>query len=699
MSKNEIPSMRSIIMDNLKSNFGDTSFWRTIEVELAVLCAELPEVTSEIYQKDMVNGLKAIRDTLIGHNVDDKDLEFLNEEIERHMKTKQISLYTEEDDLVEKDVIEKYSRLSIGAEGVMGIHLPYNYLQSKRLTNGVYNRTGLIKFYISREKTVCGKITAEIYEYSQKIPIATLLESKKRNKDTGEPLFKYISLFGEKINPTAYNKIKEIEIPFYVYRFITETNHEFILFTVDKYDIGDYVVTGMQTQCDDYKMLTDSAKLPTKLPFFFAQRLRNRIIKFANHKEFLEKLNTFNYTPKDMFDFPFSMHVKRKNASYLLNHPEWFKWFIWSWLTHAPVGLMNDYPMHILMLGPPSSGKSWLLNSFHARTKESRHIFSGSSSTLKNLIPSFKYNPAKLGYLAESNRFAYCDEFLRCMVHLRNTVSNESKDESVAMMNDLLEHQKREAGSGISKVNVTMTARMLATTNPVRGIHTVTDLLKAFDGSFLSRVLLYPQTQDHVNMIRKSKDSKLKKWSFRISSNEWVSILDYLHTFSCDYNMDKVDKIYTSVIPVLNEALANHYDARHNHHIECIIDGLVKARCLSEKDMSFKAKPIDYERLELVWKSIIRSWIDGTHIKKLPVYDRIYYLPADAQWIYWRIVEFKRAVSDNDIKKLALNEMTQPRYMEMIILLIDNELLISKDNTLRPHSLKEIQSDDKQQRI
>ena len=683
-------------MDMLKTNFGGFTLWDRIEVDLAILCADLPEITKETKTKELVDGLTRIKTYLEEQDVPSKDLNFLDEEIDRYQNTKQISLYVEEEDYVDKSVIEKYSRLSMGTEGVMGIHLPYNYKQIKRLTNGVYKRSGLIKFYISREKTIYGKIIAEIYEYSQKIPIATLIESKKVDKETGDPMDKRIALFGEKIDNKSYFKIKEIEVPFYVYRFITEYNQELILFTTQRQEIGDYIVTGMVTQCDDLKALTESAKLPTKLPFFFAQQLRNRIIKFNDHGEFRSRLNHLGITKKSFFDFPFT--INNKGTLYKLRHPKWFKWLVWSWITHAPVGLFNNYPLHVLIVGPPGSGKSLLLNGLHNRSKESRSIFSGVSSTLKNLVPSFKHTPAKLGYLAESNRFAYCDEFLRCLLNTRSTSNNGARDESVAIMNDLLEHQKREAGSGVSRVNVNMTARIIATTNPVRGLHSMEDMLRLLDHSFLSRILIYYQSDQHIDMIKKCKDTDLDKFVTEVSDNDWVSILDYLHSIPSEYDMNRVEKIYLSVMPILSEDLKNHYESRHLHHLECLLDGIIKTRYLFEKEHNFKAQDKDYEILEMVWKNVIKSWIQPEHIKRLAVNERIFYLPENSQWLYWKIAELKRPVNRIETEKIALTDLNKSEYIDAMMILLENKLLREIEGVIKPHFLTE-DYDGTQQRL
>lgn len=689
-------SVRAEIMEMLKVKFGALSFWSRIETDIALRCAELPEPSDKEKKFEFIKQLKLIKSFLQKQDVTDEDLKFLDEEIELHEKTKIISLYEEKDDSLDASVIAGYSRLGKGSEGIVAIPQDYNYAQLSNLTNGVYKETGLVKFYISAEKIIYGKIVAEIYEHPQEIPIATVIESKKENKETGEPLYKGIKLFGQKFTRNEVRVVKEINISFYVYRFITEDNNELILMSLTQCEIGDYVITGVETKCDDYKMLTDSARLPTKLPFFFAQKMQNRIIQFKNHKQFGKRLKDLNINKKNIFNYPFSVAVKRE--AFELIQPNWYKWLIWAWLTHSGKGLFNNYPLHLIIIGPKMSGKSLLLNSLHAKSKETRNIFSGSSSTLKHLVPSFKYNPARLGYLAESNRFAFCDEFLRCLINTRTTKEGSQREESVAIMNDLLEHQKREAGSGVSRVNVNMTSRIIATTNPIRDIRNLEDLIKSFDESFLSRWLIYYQTDEHVQMIRKSRDSKLKPYNFKLSVNDWISFLDYLQTFSAKYDLARVEEIHKAVPKILSENLNKHYDARHMHHIECIADGIIKARCLMENDMSFTATEEDYKIIKEVWLNIIRSWLNSQQVKSIPIKDRIFYLPENCQYIYWKVCEGKKLVSRNQAEEIAIKAMSKLEFYESWAILIEMGVLIESDGIVKPHYMEE-RGDENQQQL
>ena len=687
MSETKSVSTKQSIFEMIKNKFACLSFWKIIEGDIAILCSDLVDPSSHEKSKELVKQLTQIKDFFLGHDVSKEELIFIDQEIERFEGTKTISLYEEEDDEINPEYIEYYSRHAGKTEGVVGIHLPLNYTQAAKLTNGVFKKTGLIKFYIPREKTIYGKILAEVYEHAQEIPIATLVESKKQNKETGEPEFRGVSLFGKHPTAKTFTKIKEMNLPFYVYRFITESNKEMILMSASKCDIGDYIVTGVSTKCDDYKMLTDSAKLPTKLPFFFAQKIMNRIIKFKNHAELKVRLDNLGINRESFLEYPFT--IKKGDKSYKLINHDWYKDLIWSFLTHQPKGLFNNYPMHLMIMGPKHSGKSLLLNGLHAKSKENRDIFSGSSSTLKSLVPSFKYNPAKLGYLAESNRFSFCDEFFRCLLNTRTTKDGSQREEAVAMMNDLLEHQKRRAGSGVSSVNVNMTARIIATTNPIRGMDNISDLINSFDESFLSRWLIYHQTEDHVALVRHSNDCDLEEYKFEMSENDWIAILDYLHTFSAKYDMKKLDEIHSSVQGILSENLERHYDARHKHHIECLIDGIVKTRCLLDGDMSFEANEEDYKKLERIWMKIVGSWMDLSQIKYMDINKRIFYLPENAQYLYWKVAKSKTLFTRLELQELSLKSMTKKEFTYAILLLNENELLRDSGDLIKAHFMKD----------
>jgi hypothetical protein len=179
-------------------------------------------------------------------------------------------------------------------------------------------------------------------------------------------------------------------------------------------------------------------------------------------------------------------------------------------------------------------------------------------------------------------------------------------------------------------------------------------------------------------MILTSSDNTLEEYKDDMDVNEWVSILDYLHNFNAEYDMEKVIKIYESVMPLLSETLKRHYESRHKHHIECIIDGIVKTRCLLEHDSTFTAKECDYLILEEIWKNVIKSWIKPEYIRKLEPKERIFYLPERCQLVYWKIAKDMRPWDAEKLRKhFQDNEkMKTSDFLTAVEILIDMDLLV-----------------------
>jgi len=668
----EAVTLREVVVTEVKNRFGGKEFWREIELGVAVHCANIPEIFQEEKKQDLLDALRKLYNFLVFAHpaITEQDVAFIEEYINRFGEVKQISLYEEKENSIPQQLIDAYSAISHIKEGVVGIPELLNYHQLKILTNGVWKKTGDIKFFISMETTVGGKITGEFYDNVVNIPLASMLESIKKDTDTGKPLLRQIGLFGEKVDTRNFYKVRDLEFPMRVYRFLSDKQEDFIVLSKDLLDAGEYVLSGMVVQVDDNKILTESARLPSKLPFFFIQKAKNRIIQYKSHAEFFAQMDVMQVTEKNTFNYPFTIVVGGKN--YLMKQPEWFKWLMWSWLTHHPSGIIAVYPLHILITGIKHTGKSVLLNCLHARSKEVNSVFSGANSTLKSLVPSFSQKPPKPGYLVEANRFAFCDEFLRCVLSSsQSSMTDDRREERIAMMNDLLEHQKREMGSGVAKIRPNTTARVLAATNPVRDTYTMEDLLRTSDESFLSRWLVYYQNEDsdHVKIIRRSKDKKLEEYKWNAELNTWVSIFDYLQSFPAKWNDEKVAEIQEEVIPVLSTELHRHYDARHSHHIDCVMDGIIKTRCLFERDETFTAQPQDYERLRDVWCKVITSWIDVNNIKKAPVERRIHYLPEFCQWLFKQLTEEKRMLEVGEFyRKVELHIRRDEFYRGMVIL-------------------------------
>lgn len=139
---------------------------------------------------------------------------------------------------------------------------------------------------------------------------------------------------------------------------------------------------------------------------------------------------------------------------------------------------------------------------------------------------------------------------------------------------------------------------------------------------------------------------------------------------------------------LLTETLNRHYDARHKHHIECLIDGIVKTRCFLTGSTSYKASPKDYEDLKTVWSMLISSWVDFTQVRNMDISDRINYMPEKVQLYFSRYSRFKKRIKVSDAKEIALKIMTAKEFYNTWAILKDNDLISEWEGISRPWFVK-----------
>lgn len=627
------------VFDLIKNHLGKMILWNSVADTVQEMCSFLYEPNNEKESIDVQNKILNIKNYLIGQGFAQKAVDFLDEELEKISKIKDVSIYQETDDQVPDDAIAFYTRNAYNTEGMCAIPDKFSWVQLKKLTNEVYKRTGLVKFYVSNERTIAGKIVGDVYPTVEEVPVAYVLQTTSRNDEFGDYS---VTLLGD-YKQKNQKIVREISLPFRIYNFITAEQKQYFLFVDDKtarmqnIRVGDYTVTGVVAEMNDDKLLTATSRLRTKMPFLFAQKIENRITRFSNADEFIEWCKKIGINKETFFDYPFTFKDEEdENKIKKLWHPTWFKWLIWAFLLHREKGLLSGqrYPMHLLIIGKKDGGKSTLLNVLHAKSKEGVKVVSGgSANTLKALIPSFKQVPAKPGFLATSDRFLFIDEFFRI---LQKDKQASDMANAVALMNDLLEHQSRTASSGVSSVDVTMTARVLAATNPLRGQKTIEDLLKDFDDAWLSRWLIYFQSDEHREGIktRRKYATNFQVQQYDFSEDDFLAAVDFMQSFHAELDEQELNEIFEEPLPIFSTAALDFYKSRHEHHLRCLADGVVKTRCLMQNSKDFKANKKDYEIIREIWHNIISSWTDYDEVSELPAKVRIYYLPESAKYIY-----------------------------------------------------------------
>ena len=680
----DISSYGSLIYASLLEKLHLHPKWANLEADIAVLCSRMPQTDSSEKKDLAILVLQDLKKFLEKELLLDKDLStFLQDEIDRFEGTVEIVKTMDKENFVPDNVIQKYAALSYGTEGVMGVHVAYNVQQLLKLSQGVYNLTKCLRFYISPEICVSGKIVGEAFEFPQDLPLCKVAMLNQKKVDDGAPKPEIVFYFGEKCDPKKWITIKEVTAKMWIYRFVSDQRQEYVLLSNDRLIGGDYIITGFVTDVQDLKNVSETLKIQTNFPHLFVHSAKDKILKYATPEDFVEKLELLDVTKNNLLDYPFG--VKLGEVTRVLIYPEWFKWLVWSWLVHSKQGITSKYPLHLLLLGNPQSGKTSLLNNLYSKTLEVSQPFSGVSSTFKDLIPSFKQTIPKRGYLAESNRFSFADEFLRCIT--RSSTNQDMIDEQVALMNDLLEHQRRRAGSGNGSTNINMRSRVLAVTNPVRAIKNITELIEKHDRSFLSRWLIYWQPEEMVKIARNATEKDLKILDYKISDIDFVSMIDYLQAAESKYDSDKVMEVFNLPKKLLSETLLDHYTARHRHHIQCVMDGIIKTRCLFEHKTDFIAIDADYDLLSIIWANIVKSWIDGEGIEKIDIKYRHHYLPETSQFAYKVLCGEKRLLTRLDTEELLCKDMTKTEYITAMIILQRAGLIVQEGENIRLHWL------------
>jgi hypothetical protein len=535
---------------------------------------------------------------------------------------------------------------------VIKISKPYNYEQIKVITRQLFNEhpDNPLVFVISNKERVEGKIIGEIEQRKIKLPIAWKVQITYKDDVSYIPY-----IFGERI-PRKNKIVDEVSGEFYLYRFLSKESKEFALISVDKLKLDDYTIEGLSIEVEDIKIIGDAYKLINKFPVFFVHTATSHICELKNHKQLFAKADALKLTGNKLYRY-LSSH-KKKDGIQILEHPRWFMKLLAALLFHKKKGTTTEYPLHFLWIADRGTGKSSILEAIHQKSGEIQDIIAGSSSTLKYLIPSFKEtNKPDMGALAKASRLIIIDEFFRIL-----RLNIKDKEDECGRMNDLLEHKERQAGSGQGRIKTSMTARLIGATNPIAGTNNIFNLVEKFDDSFLSRFLIYYQTDDHIRFIHKKVKEGAQTTTEWVDVNDFLSIQDYLQSFDVVYKRSRLVEIFERFSAFLSEEIKGMYEARYLHHLECLTDGIVKVRCLMTRDSSFKATEEDYKEVESIWAIVIKSWFrqnidDLIRDDNIPKDTRIKFLPEHAMFVLRALASLGYKAKLSELKEKCREEI------------------------------------------
>ncbi|MGV8150405.1 MAG: hypothetical protein ACP5NV_01625 [Candidatus Woesearchaeota archaeon] len=549
------------------------------------------------------------------------------------------------------------------------------------LSKMYYQETNRLLFTIPKTKKMEGKVVGTLRNSNkQKVPLVFLHKIAGGDNPIFEPFLFYENGANRK------NAKKELTGEFYLYRFVSNEDVNYTILSLEKLNTETYVMEGTEFEIHDSSLISETSKLQLKYKIFFVHSASPTISQFIDHDEFFAFCKELELSQANFLDY-LDSH-KNEAEIRIFPQPFWFNKFMCAFIFHAKKGSTDKYPLHLLWLSPRGAGKTTFLESLS--TKFGCHVVDGATSTTKYIIPSFKEKGSpEVGELAKAHRLFIIDEFFRMLLKSKQT----ERDVECARMNTILEHKERSAGSGHGATQVKMTARMIASTNPIIGCNDINNLLDKFDDSFISRMITYYQTPEHIKFINDNKKKKFVSGTYWIEKDKFLAIVDYLQSFDATYDWNRLVKIFEKFSTPMSEKVKGLFESRYLHHMECLLDGLIKTRCLFEGDISFSAKEEDYLELEDLMGRIIGSWFyDSRDIiidTKISADARMMYLPEHAKVILDILDKMGKQSKLLDLASRCLPEMSEPMFYSMLSLLKTGEFLTEKDNRIRHYSYVE----------
>jgi hypothetical protein len=485
----------------------------------------------------------------------------------------------------------------------------YSYDSIKKVIREKWTKDSGLRFFINKNFHIKGKVTNKIEAGIVEIPLIQQWEKVIVMRGMGDMITRNICIFGEKKQRDSVI-INSLTHKFYIYRMVTKIkNHleTFMLLSEKEMNLEEYNIEGMLLGLDDFSEVSKYTKIMKKSHIVFVNNFVPSKKVYSSKEEFINYLKEYKLNEDIFFQNLLSIEMGGKRLYF--QHPRYFERLLAAFFLSSKYD-SSPYPLHLAIIGKQGGGKSKAMESIYDHIEEQVPIIEGSGSTMKSLIPSFKGDLTKPGTLIESNRIAFVDEFFRILMR----VDKDDRQDTLTHLNPLLEHKKRRFGSGNNFLDAQMTSKLFAVTNPVFGTSNIESLTKKMDNSFLSRILIWYQDEEHYKFITSKSEEDLEEINYCVDNNSFKSIYDFCSSFKAEFNQEAYLNIYNGCKPMLlkmNMEAQGLYNSRYKHHLACLLDGIIKLRCISEGDVSFKAQKVDYENCREIWEKMLIGWKKG----------------------------------------------------------------------------------------
>jgi hypothetical protein len=476
------------------------------------------------------------------------------------------------------------------------IQFPFDlsWEQLKRITRRVYEMYDALQLYTSDERDWRGKISESPFKNVDLVKVAEVYRSRARNSADLRIFF-----FDENPNPRVWEPNgRELQLPFYTYDFKTEYK-SYTIFSTQKLDVGDSIVRGNLVRIADKRELGYSTKIPVQTEIILVNSAQSNVKKFSSLEEVRFCLETNGIRQNEWFEWLFKSNEKQFKG-YALRHPQLFEKMMSSWLLS---GAPHGYPLHLLIIAKPGTGKTRLENAVHWKMDELEKPLEGGGCTFKALVPSFaNKDKVHIGYLLACSRVAIIDEFLRIIYKVRP----EDRDEILGELNTLLEHDEKLYSSAHGNITARMRSKLLSVSNAIRGSGDIDGLLQQGSHAAFSRFFVWYQDEEHIKFIQEGKG--LAKTQVDMPVGDWLGVFDFLYQADVQVDQSALRKVFDSHKVFVPTVAKDVYNARYFHHMQCILEGLVKTRFGQGLTNELTVTTQDLDDLKLIWRSLLRGW-------------------------------------------------------------------------------------------
>lgn len=615
----------------------------------------LQDILNELegrYPTFVANGLGSYLQTLSTNEVIDTQVDDAPRDPTPYFNALKAQLYASK---------EKYSLLKVDVD--------LNFEETKdlirklalscQLDNAPFNSDAIkIPFLITNSFVDTGMVLSKLFGSQRAVTLVTGYVAEQ----SGEVRFAF---FGSSQGTDArgLHRFASYTTQMWIYRFQSDSGKQYLLVSKDPVDLQYCKVRGMVVDIRDNARIGDSARIPVNLPMVFVYD-QIPSVNVLSHEEFEKAVKAKGFDREG-----FSKHIFGS-----FRHPPFFERLMLGWLFSGKYG-NPPFPLHLGWLSVAGGGKSTLMERLSALFQE--EVAGGSGSTMKGLVPNYGGQMPDEGYLCQRRRIALVDEFFAVV---RRAGQADKTDTGTDLMQEILEHRQRINKSGRGESGIILTKprmKVLFATNTKHYhlLRNMSEIADNMNNAFLSRVLWYVQTPQHVAFVNRHKDKVELQTNNTPDYQAWLmEWYDYCNVNSLPVEIAKVGEIVEDQYPLVPEKLHEVYRGRMQHHVACLIDGLAKVSFMCNERDKLEVQPADYEQARELLSVIVGSWNNEVDLMKMPVRAREHYLSIENKDVYDFVCK------NVGINRAKLDEVFKEAHIEGRLNFLKQYELIRTDN-------------------